>query len=250
MDFWSLVLNRMTFFSKQVAVITGASSGIGRAVAVGLAEQGAYVCLVGRNSTALGEVAKKAKFNGSRAAIYLSDLAVDENIRKLARDIEKDMGYVDILIHCAGAMLMGDMEHAPVEDFDFMYKINVRSPYILTQALLSSIKTRSGQIVFMNSSVGLKSRANVGQYAATKHALKAMADTLREEVNSAKVRVLSVYPGRTATPMQQYIHEHEKRTYDPQRFVQPPDIAEVIISALSLPRSAEVTDINIRPMLK
>jgi NADP-dependent 3-hydroxy acid dehydrogenase YdfG len=104
--------------------------------------------------------------------------------------------------------------------------------------------------VFVNSSVGLNARANVGQYAATKHALKALADSLRDEVNADAVRVLSVFLGRTATPMQASVHEMEGKEYHPERLLLPEDVAAVVINALSLPRSAEVTDINIRPLIK
>jgi NADP-dependent 3-hydroxy acid dehydrogenase YdfG len=102
----------------------------------------------------------------------------------------------------------------------------------------------------MNSSAGLSARAGVAQYAATKHALKAIADSLREEINDDGVRVLSVFLGRTATPMQAAVHEMEGREYYPELLLQPEDVASVIINALSLPRSAEVTDIIVRPLAK
>jgi NADP-dependent 3-hydroxy acid dehydrogenase YdfG len=91
---------------------------------------------------------------------------------------------------------------------------------------------------------------NVGQYASTKHALKAVADSLRAEVDAEGVRVLSVYPGRTATPMQASVHEREGMAYIPERLMQPEDVAGVVINALCLPRTAEVTDIHIRPFVK
>jgi NADP-dependent 3-hydroxy acid dehydrogenase YdfG len=133
---------------------------------------------------------------------------------------------------------------------DRQYRINVRAPYMLTQALLPMLKSRRGQIVFINSSAGLNARANVSQYAATKHALKAVADSLREEINAEGLRVLSVYPGRTATPMQADVHTMEGRAYRPDRLMQPEDVAAVVINALSLPSSAEVTDIHVRPLIK
>jgi NAD(P)-dependent dehydrogenase (short-subunit alcohol dehydrogenase family) len=137
-----------------------------------------------------------------------------------------------------------------VADFDGQYRTNVRAPYVLTQALLPMLRSRQGQIVFINSSVGLNARAGVGQYAATKHALKALADSLREEVNAASVRVLSVFLGRTASPMQAGIHAAEGKAYHPERLLQPQDVAAVVLNALSLPRTAEVTDISIRPFMK
>jgi NADP-dependent 3-hydroxy acid dehydrogenase YdfG len=116
--------------------------------------------------------------------------------------------------------------------------------------MLPMMKPHDGQIVFINSSVGLKAKAGVSQYAATKHALRAIADSLREEVNVNGIRVLSVFPGRTDTPMQKTVQRMEERSYQPERFMQPEDVAAVVINALVLPRSAEVTDIHIRSMHK
>ena len=88
------------------------------------------------------------------------------------------------------------------------------------------------------------------QYDSTKHALKAVADSLRGEINTHGVRVLSVYLGRTASEMQERIYQMEGRPYRPELLLQPGDVASIIVSALSLPSTAEVTDISIRPMIK
>jgi NADP-dependent 3-hydroxy acid dehydrogenase YdfG len=112
------------------------------------------------------------------------------------------------------------------------------------------LKASRGQIVFINSSAVLTPKPNAGQYAATKHALKAVADSLRAEVNDDGLRVLSVYPGRTASPMQVLVHQFEGRECYPERLLQPEDVATAVINALSLPRTAEVTDLHIRPLLK
>jgi len=233
----------------QVAVITGASSGIGRALALGLAAQGANVCLVGRNLECLEAVAAAAQRAGGSARPYRVDLTLDEEVYRLAAQLQ-DHDRLDILIHCAGAIALGRVESAAIEDLDRQYRVNLRAPYLLTQALLPRLKRSRGQIVFVNSSAALNARANVSQYAATKAALKAVADSLRDEVNAAGVRVLSVYPGRTATPLQAAIHAAEGKAYDPERLIQPEDVAAAVVSALNLPRSAEVTEIHLRPMVK
>jgi NADP-dependent 3-hydroxy acid dehydrogenase YdfG len=95
----------------------------------------------------------------------------------------------------------------------------------------------------------LEARAHVGAYAATKHALKALADALRQEVNADGVRVISVYPGRTATPLQEVLHAQEGKPYFPERLLQPRDVAAAVLHALGMDRTAEVTDIRVRPML-
>jgi NADP-dependent 3-hydroxy acid dehydrogenase YdfG len=120
----------------------------------------------------------------------------------------------------------------------------------LTQTLLPLLKSGKGQVVFINSSAGLKAGVNNAQYAATKSALIAIADGLRNELNSEGIRVLSVYPGRTATAMQETVYKMEGRTYRPERLLQAEDIAITVINALSIPRTAEITDIHIRPFLK
>jgi len=235
---------------NQVAVISGASSGIGKAIASGLAERGVSLCLIGRNLKSLEALAESVKSATSQIKTYQIDLNIDADIQKLKIYLQRDFGYIDMLIHSAGAISLSALEDARIEDFDLQYRINVRAPYLLTQTLLPMIKSRHGQIVFINSSAGLKANANVGQYSATKHALKAIADSLREEVNAQGIRVLTVYPGRTATPMQAAVHEVEDKVYQPEKLMQPEDVAEVVVNALSLSRTAEVTDITIRPLNK
>ena len=240
----------MTAFMGQVAVVTGASSGIGKAIALGIASQGATLCLVGRQLATLEAVAQEARCTTCRVLCYRADLMCDDDLQALVGSLQQDVDHLDILVHSAGSITLGQVEEAPVTDFDGQYRTNVRAPYMLTQALLPMLRPRQGQIVFINSSVGLNARAGVGQYAATKHALKAIADSLREEVNAAGVRVLSVFLGRTATPMQVAIYTVEGKEYHPERLLQPQDVAAVVLNALSLPRTAEVTDISIRPLMK
>ena len=240
----------MASLKNQIAVITGASSGIGQAVALGLAAKGVKTCLLGRKLATLEGVAKLARKTAPQVLCYQVDLTVDQDVRKIADLIQQDLGHVDMLIHSAGVISLGRLESAPIEDLDRQYRTNVRAPYALTQALLPMLKSRRGQIVFINSSAGLNAGPNVGQYAATKHALKAVADSLRHEVNGEGLRVLSIYPGRTASPMQAAVFKMEGREYRPELLMQPEDLASVVINALALPRSAEVTDINVRPLIK
>jgi NADP-dependent 3-hydroxy acid dehydrogenase YdfG len=232
--------------TKQIAVVTGASSGIGKAIALGLAAQGITLCLLGRDLETLNAIVQSAPDSKS----YQVELTQDEDILNLTTSIQQDFGQVDILIHCAGIFSMGTTETSSIKEFDRQYHTNVRAPYLLTQTLLPMLKARQGQIVFVNSSAGLNARGSVGQYAATKHALKAIADSLREEVNAHQIRVISVFPGRTATPMQAIIHQMEGKPYHPANLMQPEDVASAVINALTLPRTAEVTDINIRPFAK
>jgi NAD(P)-dependent dehydrogenase (short-subunit alcohol dehydrogenase family) len=236
--------------SHWVALVTGATSGIGKAIAVALAKRGALVWLVGRRPDTVQDVATLVAGIGGRARSWPTDLRHDEEVDRLSEALASDGGRVDVLVHSAGIVRLGPAGTAPVEDLDRQYRLNLRAPYLLTQRLLPLLVAAKGQVVFINSQAGLVASPNVSQYATTKFGLRAFADSLRAEVNPQGVRVLSVYPGRTATPMQAAVHQMEGRPYDPSRFAQPEDVAAMVMSALLLPRSSEVTDLSTRPMRK
>jgi len=233
----------------RLAAVTGASSGIGRAIALALAHRGARICAIGRNPVTLAEtVAGIRPF--SDVTGFQIDLTSDQSFEPLVRHLE-GVGKLDLLVHGAGVIHQDPTEQARIEDLDLQYATNIRAPYLLTQRLLSLLTAARGQVVFINSTLGLNAkRAEIGQYAATKHALRAIADSLREELNPKGVRVLSVYLGRTATPMQEALLREEKKDYHPEVLLQPEDVASVVVHALTLPATAEVTDISIRPMRK
>jgi short-subunit dehydrogenase len=240
----------LTNLTNQVVLLTGAGSGIGRAIALALAAEGTILWLVGRVREKLDAVADAARRRTSEVCCIQMDLVRDDDIFDVAARLRQEIGYVDILVHCAGEIVLGRLESASIMDLDRQYNINVRAPYLLTQSLLPMLRSRRGQVVFVNSSAGYIAGPNLSQYAATKHALRAIADSLRQEVNADGVRVLSVYPGRTASPMQAAVHALEGKDYFPDYLMQPEDIAAVIVNALGLPRSAEVTDIHVRPFRK
>jgi NAD(P)-dependent dehydrogenase (short-subunit alcohol dehydrogenase family) len=230
----------------STAVVTGASSGVGRAIALALAAKGTRVCATSRSSTSLRKVtAVNPLFDITGFQV---DLTQDDSSEALLAHLS-EIGRLDILVHCAGVIHQDRMQDARVQDLDLQYATNVRAPYLLTKRLLPLLTASRGQIVFINSSVGLHARRpEAAQYAATKHALRAIADSLREEVNPKGVRVLSVYLGRTATPMQEALFREEGKEYRPELLLQPEDVASVVVHSLMLPRTAEVTDISIRPM--
>ena len=236
--------------SGQVALVTGASSGIGEALARALGACGARLGLVGRRLEAIEIVAQAMGSASPCVRCYVIDLSVEAQLQSLARRVQEDFGGVDVLIHSAGAFAQARLGVASPAEFDRLYRINLLAPHSLTRLLSPSLRARRGQVVFINSSVARGARAGLSQYAATKVALKAVADSLREEFNPEGVRVLSVFVGRTATPMQKAIFEQEGRKYTPERLLQPADIGAVVINCLSLPRTAEVTEIDIRPMMK
>jgi NADP-dependent 3-hydroxy acid dehydrogenase YdfG len=236
--------------TQQVALIAGATSDIGRAIALRLATAGAQLCLLGRDTGALEDLATTAGALTNKVFAYPMDLTCDGSVRETIARLGCDVGAVDILVLSAGVFAMDVHERAPIADLDRQYRTNVRGPYLLIQGLLPLLRACRGQVVFVNSTVGLEARAGLGQYASTQHALRAIADALRAEVNADGVRVLSVYLGRTATARQARIFRQEGRPYAPELLVQPDDVAEIVVSALRLPRTVEVTTIRMRPLVK
>ena len=232
----------------RISVVTGASSGIGEALTVALARIGGRVWAIGRKRERLEALAEEHG-NGEVVPI-VADLERDEDLAAAGDEILSGSDRVDVLVHSAGAITLGGFDSVSPADFDRQYRVNLRAPVVLTQALLPALKRAEGQIVFINSSAGLRASADNVLYAATKHGLKAIADGLREQVNPDHVRVISVYTGRTATPMQAAVHEHEGRQYVPELLLRPDDVVEVVLAALAVPPSGEVTDVNVRPIAK
>lgn len=229
----------------ETAVVTGASSGIGRAIAAELAARGASLCLLGRRDALLEEMALPLG-RGAWKRVFRVDLAAETDVVEATHRLTQEGVEPSILVHSAGVIALGSCERASLADFDRQWNVNVRAPYALTQALLEGLKRRSGQVVFINSSAGVSAVPESGQYSATKHALSALADALRGEVNGI-VRVASVFTGTTATPMQSALHAAKGRPYRPETLLQPEDVAAVVGQLLSLPRTAEVTAVHMRP---
>jgi NADP-dependent 3-hydroxy acid dehydrogenase YdfG len=204
---------------------------------------------VGRRAEELEATAARARRSSADVVVYPTDLADPEQAAALHGEIAR-WGRLDVLVHSAGVMEVGPMDHATLAQFDEQWEVNVRALYSVTKSCLQALGVAQGEVVFVNSSIAVHPRGGLGQYAATEAAVRAIADSLRDEVNERGIRVLSVFPGRTATPRQEWLHEREGRSYDPDRLMQPEDVAASIVSALQLARSAEVTDIHLRPFRK
>jgi len=229
----------------RTALVTGASSGIGRAIAEEMALRGASLCLIGRRPEVLRSVAALAR-GAAQRTIYKIDLAQAADIESLAPKMAHDGIEADILVHSAGVISPGNWEETPLEEFDRQINVNLRAPYLLTRALLPQLKAHRGQILFINSSAGVCAVPGSGTYSAAKHGLAGFADSLRAEVNG-QVRVTSLFTGSTATPMQASLHALKQRAYVPDNLIQPEDVAVLVCHVLSLPQTAELTAIHMRP---
>ena len=143
--------------------------------------------------------------------------------------LRQDGGRVHcMLVHSAALMTHSLVEESSVEHFSQLLNVNVLAPFALTKHLLPEICASKGQIVFVNSSIVNNAAAGTVMYAATKHALKGLADGLRQELNIRGVRVISIYPGRTATPLQASVLAAEGRQYRPEILLQPEEVAAMV----------------------
>jgi NADP-dependent 3-hydroxy acid dehydrogenase YdfG len=227
----------------MTALVTGASSGIGRAIAEALAGQGASLLLAGRDASRLEQVASACRAAGaSQVEARVMDLAGEAFFGLLPERL-------DVLVHAAGAHGLAPVEDTSAALLDEQLAVNLRGPLLLTRAALSALRASGrGQVVFVNSTQGLSAGRGAAAYAAAKHGLRAVADSLRQEVNPEGIRVLSIFPGRTATPMQEALFAREGRKWRPEALMQPEDVAAMVLAALLLPRTAEVTELTMRPL--
>lgn len=225
-------------------VITGASSGIGAAIANALSEAGRTLILNGRDRVALDAVATDVEQLGAIADVRPADLNDDEHLTAFAAGLPERLNG---LIHSAGVALLGNQADLPVADLDLQYRVNVRAPFLLTQALLPNLRASAGLVVFVNSGAGQTAKAGWGGYAASKFALRALADSLRDEEAKNGVRVTSVYPGRTATAMQREVREQEGGAYEPLNYLRPEDVARMVAEVARLPTAVTVPDLSVRP---
>jgi short-subunit dehydrogenase len=223
-------------------LITGAGSGIGAAVARRLLERGDELWLLARDAGRAEELA--ANFPGARTLV--GDLAAPERL-SWAFSHQQTPERLDSLQHCAGVVELGRIGDLTPKVWNATLAANLVAPAELTRLLLPQVRLAGGHVLFVNSGAGLRANADWGAYAASKHGLKALADALRGEEGGNGVRVTSVYPGRTATPMQEKVHHQEGKEYDPSRWSTPDAVATTVLTALDLPRGSEVTDLSVRP---
>jgi NAD(P)-dependent dehydrogenase (short-subunit alcohol dehydrogenase family) len=230
--------------NHTVALVAGASGDIGHAISLELLGAGAEVFMLGRSMTRLRQPPSPENF-GERCHFVAADLTDSDAIGRVGAEIAL-RDRLDVLVLSSGTY---ERSHEP-RVFANQIAANLIGPYALLQQLLPLLLEAQGQVVFVNSSQALRATAGVGQYAATKHAMKAVADSLRDEVNAQSVRVMSLFLGRTASERQRGIFAAEGRPYPPERLIQPADVAGLVLSLLQLPRTSEVTDIVMRPMQK
>lgn len=225
-----------------VHLITGAGSGIGAALARRLLDRGDELVLLARDAGRARQLAEGLP----GAATLVGDLAQPGRL-SWALSKQQLPERIDSIVHVAGIVDLGLVVDLSPAAWERQLAVNLIAPAELTRLLLPVLRVSRGQVVFVNSGAGLHAHAGWSAYAASKHGLKALADSLRAEEAENGVRVTSIFPGRTATPMQLRVHQQEGREYHPEQFIDPESVATTILTALDLPRDAQITDLSVRP---
>lgn len=216
------------------ALITGASRGIGSAIATALAPTHTLL-LAGRPSARLEAVAQRLG-----ATTLTLDLADTDAIGANAGSITD----LDVLVHNAGVSMPGHVGESTIDQWRTTLEVNVIGAVALTLALLPVLRRAQGQVVFVNSGSGRNVSPGMASYSASKFALRAFADSLRDD--EPALRVTSVFPGRVDTDMQRELVTFEGGDYDPARFLRPETVAEVVSGVIATPPDGHVHEVVIR----
>jgi len=239
-----------------VALVTGASSGIGEATAVALAESGAQVAVAARRVDRLEALADRI---GRDTVLVLGTDVTDEvQVRDMVDQTVARFGRLDTLVNNAGVMLLGPIVDAPVAEWRRMVELNLLGLLYCTHAALPHLLSAAEQdprhvadIVNVSSVAGRVARLNSGVYNATKFGVGAFSESLRQEVTSRHVRVTVVEPGAVATELATHLRpevlEGMMATFGPMEILRPEDIADSIAFAVSRPRRMAVNEVLVRP---
>ena len=241
-----------------VALVTGASSGIGEATAEILAQHGAAVALVARRIDRLEDLAAKLKSEGASVLPIQADVANRDEAYEAVDRVAAEFGRLDTVINNAGVMLLGPIENAPVEEWERMVNVNLLGLLYCSKAALPHLlKAADGEprgvadLVNVSSVAGRVPRLGSGVYNATKHAVGAFSESLRQEVTGRHVRVSLVEPGAVTTELVSH-NRPEIRDQMSQRFagtqrMEATDIADVIGYIVSRPRHVAINEVLVRP---
>ena len=219
-------------------LVTGAGSGIGQAVADVLHARGDELLLVARSEERAGDLGER--YDG--ATVLVADLADASSIAALELPDE-----LDSVVHGAGMVDLAPVAELTTDQWRAHIDVNLLAPVELTRLALPALRSAKGTVVLVNSGAGLRAHPTWSAYAASKFGLRAFADALRQEEAGHGVRVTSVFPGRTATPMQRRVHDQEGREYDAADWIEAATVATAVVQVLDLPRNATVPDLTISP---
>lgn len=234
----------------KVALVTGASRGIGRSVAFRLAREGARVALFSRTESDLRAVAGEVESAGSQALVIAGDGRKEEDVARAVEETIGKLGGLDLLVINAGVGKYGPIEEFSAEDYDWIMDTNMRSTFLFARYAVPHLKQqRSGHVVVVASVAGKKGLPNEAVYCASKHAQVGFAQALDYELRPLGVKVTTIAPGGVNT----YFAFGTGRTPgDPKllEFLDPEDVAEAVLFAVTQPPKSRIIEVVMRPMVE
>lgn len=224
----------------KVALVTGASRGIGESIALALARHGADVALVARNRGALEGVAAGVRAAGRRAHVFVADLSDADVCADAVNDAVEQLGRLDMVVNNAAAITMGSVADLAVEDFDKTLTVNVRAPFCVSKAAIPHLRRQGGgTIVMMGSTAGKRGGPGYAAYITSKFALSGLTEALFKEVRGDNIRVCMVSPSSVDTT------SDGTRSAGKGALLHRTDVAAAVLHAMTLPRRAMVRDIEL-----
>jgi NAD(P)-dependent dehydrogenase (short-subunit alcohol dehydrogenase family) len=222
----------------KVCLITGASSGIGRAASLVFAENGAQVVALGRNEKELKALRDEAQTFDGTVKVQLADVLEMTQVEKIINETIENFGQIDVLVNAAGIILNGSIENTPLEDWDKMMNINLRAVFYLMQKCVPYLEQTKGNIVNVSSVTGLRAFPNVLAYCVSKAAIDQLTRCSALELAPKEIRVNAVNPGVVVTSLHkragmaeedyQNFLENSKKTHPLGRVGEPREVAELI----------------------
>ncbi len=228
----------------KTSIVTGASDGIGKEIAIKLAKEGVALALIARNEERLSEVkAECEKFGSPKVNYYVCDLSVKQEIKDSVGSLLKDFPNVDVLINNAGVwQKTGQLDEASIDDIEKVITTNLMAPVILTNLLLPELrKSNEAAIINVSSHSGIEAKAGQSVYCSSKWGMTGFTETLRVDLKGTNIRVAGIYQGRTATKL----FEKAKDEMDISVATDPKDLAEVVVFMLSRPPKIWLHDIRV-----
>lgn len=243
----------MTDLRGRVALVTGASSGIGRAVAERLASAGMKMALLARRTERLGDLQSTIAAAGGQAAAFPADLRREEAVVSAFAAVRKKWGGIDVLINNAGLGRQASLMAGDTHKWREMLEVNVLGLCICTREALTDMRTRgdTGHVIHISSMAGHRVPQGSGVYSATKFAVRSLTEGLRQELREAgsKIRVTAISPGYVETEFAEVFHQSKalaQQTYEGFEVLQPQDVAELVWFALSRPPHVQLHDLLVR----
>jgi len=237
----------------RIALVTGASSGIGEATALALAEQGAKVAIAARRKDRLDQLAAKLSGLGAEPLVLAADLASEAEAQRIVEETQAHYGRLDILVNNAGVMYLEPVAEADLGRWRHMLELNVLSMIASTQAVLAGMRARrEGHIVNISSVAGRVANPNAAAYAATKFGVVGFSESLRREVYKDNIRVSVIEPGMVDTELRDHVgHEASRRAVNARagemRQLQAEDIADTIVFCVTRPDYVCINEVLLRP---